>query len=174
MWGSSPHFFLGLPMIADPLLDPVRRLLAELGYELVDFRRGGTPAQPVLRVRLDLPDSQPGRYVSADDCARASRALERWLEGPGGLGECYRLEVSSPGIERPVVFPEHWRRFAGREVRLRTSALPGRPVARIAAVPDEAHVTLALEDGREVTVPLNDIREATLVVDWTTIGKRQA
>lgn len=160
-------------MIADPLLDPIRRLLTELGYELVDLRRGGTPARPVLRVRLDLPDSQPGRSVSADDCARASRALERWLEGPGGLGERYVLEVSSPGIERPVVFPGHWRRFTGREVRLRAGALPGRPVARIAAVPDDDHVTLALGDGREVTLALADIREATLVVDWQTLGKRQ-
>jgi ribosome maturation factor RimP len=160
-------------MIADPLLDPIRRLLSELGYELVDLRRGGTPARPVLRVRLDLPHSEPGRQVSADDCVRASRALERWLEGPGGLGQRYVLEVSSPGIERPVVFPEHWRRYAGREVRLRSTALPGRPVARIVAVPDEEHVALALGDGRQVTVPLADIREATLVVDWATIGKRQ-
>lgn len=160
-------------MIADPLLAPFRQLLSGLGYELVDLRRGGTPARPVLRVRLDLPHSEPGRYVSADDCVRASRALERWLEGPGGLGERYVLEVSSPGIERPVVFPEHWRRFAGREVRLRGAGLPGRPVARIVEVPDEDHVRLALGDGRDVTVPLADIREATLVVDWATIGKRQ-
>ena len=72
-------------MIADPLLDPIRRLLTELGYELVDLRRGGTPARPVLRVRLDLPDSEPGRRVSADDCVRASRALERWLAVRGQL-----------------------------------------------------------------------------------------
>lgn len=160
-------------MIADPLLDPIRRLLSGLGYELVDLRRGGTPARPVLRVRLDLPHSEPGRRVAADDCVRASRALEHWLEGPGGLGERYVLEVSSPGIERPVVFPEHWRRFAGRDVRLRAASLPGRPVARIVALPDDERVTLALADGREVTLPLAEIREATLVVDWKTIGKRQ-
>ncbi|HJS47702.1 MAG TPA: hypothetical protein VJ773_06940 [Gemmatimonadales bacterium] len=160
-------------MIADPLLVPIRRLLLELGFELVDLRRGGTPARPVLRARVDLSPSEPGRHVSADDCVRASRALEHWLEGPGGLGERYVLEVSSPGIERPVVFPEHWRRYAGREVRLRTAALPGRPVARIVGLPDDGRVTLALGDGREVTLPLAEIREATLVVDWTTIGKRQ-
>ena len=117
--------------------------------------------------------SEPGRRVSADDCVRASRALEHWLEGPGGLGQHYVLEVSSPGIERPVVFPEHWRRYAGREVRLRTAALAGRPVARIVELPDDGRVTLALGDGRQVTLPLAEIREATLVVDWTTIGKRQ-
>ncbi len=83
------------------------------------------------------------------------------------------LEVSSPGIERPVVFPEHWRRYAGRDVRLRAGALPGRPVARIVALPDDGRVTLALADGREVTIPLAEIREATLVVDWKTLGKRQ-
>ena len=65
MWGSSPTFFLGLPMIADPLLVPIRRLLLELGFELVDLRRGGTPARPVLRARVDLSPSEPGRHVSS-------------------------------------------------------------------------------------------------------------
>jgi ribosome maturation factor RimP len=160
-------------MTADPLLEPLQELLAGLGYELVDLRRGGTRQRPVLRVRIDLAAPTGEQGVSADDCARASRAIERWLEGPAGIGDRYVLEVSSPGIERPVVFAPHWRRFVGRPVRLRSPLLPGRPVATVVGVPDDTSVALRLDDGREVTIPLAEIREATLVVDWTALGKRR-
>jgi ribosome maturation factor RimP len=160
-------------MTADPLLEPLRELLTGLGYELVDLRRGGTRQRPVLRVRLDLATDSGEQGVSADDCARASRAIERWLEGPGGIGDRYVLEVSSPGIERPVVFAPHWRRYVGRSVRFRSQRVPGRPVATVVGVPDDASVALRLDDGREMTIPLAEIRDATLVVDWTTLGKRR-
>ena len=160
-------------MTTDPLLEPLQELLAGLGYELVELRRGGTAHRPVLRVRLDLATGSGEGGVSADDCARASRAIESWLEGPGGVGNRYVLEVSSPGIERPVVFAAHWRRYVGRSVRFRSTLLPGRPVATVVGVPDDASVALRLDDGRDVTIPLAEIRDATLVVDWTTLGKRR-
>lgn len=155
-----------------PLLQ-VRHLLDELGFELVDLQRRGSARHPVLQVRIDRPESAPGAGVTTEDCVRVTRALlERWPSFAPGVPvpEC---EVSSPGIERPVRFPEHWRRYVGRRVRLRTKALPGRPVATIAAVPDDAHVTLALDGGAEQTVRLDEIHEATLVFDWGAYGKRQ-
>ena len=154
----------------EALEQALQQELVALGYELVELRRAGSRHRPVLRLRIDRVGGAEGG-VGTDDCARVSRALERWLEGPGGIGPRYELEVSSPGIERPVRFPDHWRRYTGRAVRVRSAALPGRPVARIVAVPDDAHVVLDPGTG-PVTVPLAAIREATLAVDWTTIGKR--
>jgi hypothetical protein len=61
----------------------------------------------------------------------------------------------------------------GREVRVKAKGVPGRFTARIVGLPDQAHVTLALATGEE-TFALDRIREATLVVDWSRYGKREA
>ena len=161
-------------MYVDALLAPIRDHIAGLGFELVDLRRVGTLQRPILQVRVDRPDSRPGQGVTADDCAGISRSLERFLESSAMVGPRYVLEVSSPGIERPLRWPEHWRRFAGRRARVRAQALGGRRVMQIVALPDDAHVTLRGEDGGEVTVPLADIRDATLVADLPEVGRARS
>jgi ribosome maturation factor RimP len=158
------------------LIDEVRERVAALGLDVVDLRKGGTPRRARLQVRIDRPDAGPGQGITVDDCALVSRALEQWLDGSGLLGSNYVLEVSSPGIERPVRWRRDWERFAGREVSLR---LMGRGRCRatiVGVVPDQEAVTLRLAGGREdITVPIADIRDATLVVDWHAIetGRRE-
>ena len=171
--GVPPHFFSTLPMSADALQDPIRDHVATLGFELVDLKRTGTLQRPILQVRVDRPDSRPGQGVTADDCAVISRSLESFLETRAMVGPRYVLEVSSPGLERPLRWPEHWRRFVGRRARVRAVSLPGKSRVEILAVPDDEHVVLRLEDGSEVTIALDTIREAALVVDWEILGKRR-
>jgi ribosome maturation factor RimP len=160
-------------MSVDALLQPIRDHLDTLGFELVDLRRTGTLQRPILQVRVDRPDSRPGQGVTADDCAGISRSLERFLESRALVGPRYVLEVSSPGLERPLRWPEHWRRFVGRRARVRSPALGGRRVVEIVAVPDDEHVTIRLEQGGETTLRLDEISEATLLVDWAAVGKRR-
>jgi ribosome maturation factor RimP len=160
-------------MSADALFVPVRDHIAKLGFELVDLRRTGTLQRPILQVRVDRPDSQPGQGVTADDCAVISRSLESFLEARAMVGPRYVLEVSSPGLERPLTRPEHWRRFVGRQVRLRATPLSGKTRAEIVAVPDDDHVVLRRDDRSEITLAFDEIREAVLVVDWAVIGKRR-
>jgi ribosome maturation factor RimP len=153
-------------MSVDALLAPIRDHIAGLGFELVDLRHVGTLERPILQVRVDRPDSRPGQGITADDCARISRSLEGFLESSAMVGPRYVLEVSSPGIERPLRWPEHWRRFVGRRARVRSRAIGGRREVEIVAVPDDGHVTLRPEGGGDVTVALDDIHEATLVADF--------
>jgi ribosome maturation factor RimP len=160
-------------MSADALLAPIRDHIAGLGFELVDLRRTGTLQRPILQVRVDRPDSRPGQGVTADDCAAISRSLERFLESRAMVGPRYVLEVSSPGFDRPLRLPEHWRRFVGRQARVRAESLPGRSRVEILSVPDDEHVVLRREDGSEVTLAFDAIREATLVVDAEVFGKRR-
>ncbi len=158
----------------DALLDQIRSQVAALGFELADLRRVGTQQRPILQVRIDRPDSRPGQGVTAEDCGTVSRSLERHLESAGLVGPRYVLEVSSPGLERPLRWPEHWRRFIGRAVRVRSAALSGHPTVEIVALPDDGHVEVRLADGASMVLALAGIREATLVVDWTTEGRAAA
>jgi ribosome maturation factor RimP len=159
-------------MPADELLAPIRDHVTRLGFELVDLRQAGTLQRPILQVRVDRPDSRPGQGVTADDCATISRSLERFLESSAMVGPRYVLEVSSPGFERPLRWPEHWRRFVGRHARVRAQSLPGRRRVEILAVPDDEHVVLRQEDGSEVTLAFTAIREAKLVAESEVLGKR--
>ncbi len=152
-------------MPSPDLLEPIRACVEDLGFEVVDFRQSGPPQRPQLQLRIDRPGSRPGYGVTAEDCVRASRAVERALEARGLVGSRYVLQVSSPGIERPVRFPEHWRRYRGRRVRLVKSPVAGKPQAEILAVPDDEHVRLRLPGGEERELALAEIREATLVPD---------
>jgi ribosome maturation factor RimP len=150
-------------MTDSALTAEVRRQVEALGYELVEFRTAGPPQHLAIQVRIDRPGSRPGFGVTAEDCTRVSRALERYLEGTGVVGPRYQLQVSSPGIERPVRFPEHWRRYAGRTVKLTARGVPGHPRAAIVDLPDEAHVRLRLPAGEELVVALDDVKEALLL-----------
>jgi len=171
--GEFPHiFFPSPPMSADALLVPIRDHIAELGFELVDLRRTGTLQRPILQVRVDRPDSRPGQGITADDCAGISRSLERFLESRAMVGPRYVLEVSSPGLDRPLRWPEHWRRFIGRQARVRAEGLSGRQRVEIVAVPDDERVIVRGEDGSEISLPLEEIREATLIPEVEAFGRR--
>ena len=157
----------------DALVAPIREHLAGLGFELADLRRVGTPGRPILKVRIDRPDSRPGHGVTTEDCRLASRSLEQYLEQAGIVGTRYVLEVSSPGVERPLVWADAWRRFVGQRASLKSRELEGRVTAEIVAVPDDEHVTVRLPDGSERTLALAGIKDATLAVDWGAIGKKR-
>ena len=155
-------------MLTDSLVESFRVRLEALGFDLADLRIGGTPNRPLVQVRIDWPPGSPGAGgsgVTVADCATASRALEAWLDEAGLLGTRYILEVSSPGLERPLRWPRHWARFVGRDVTAKLEGL-GRVRARIVAVPDESTVVLQPQGGAPRPVPFAAIRDARLAVDW--------
>jgi ribosome maturation factor RimP len=161
----GPRFFLG--MLSDSLVDAFRARVEDLGFDLADLRIGGTAQRPLVQVRIDV---LPGvgdwtRGVTVADCATVSRALESWLDAGGPLGARYVLEVSSPGLERPLRWPRHWARFVGRDVTARLPGL-GRVRARIVELVDDATVVLEPAGGAARPVALADIRDARLAVDW--------
>jgi ribosome maturation factor RimP len=144
-------------MLSDTVVEAFRTRLETLGFDLADLRIGGTPNRPLVQVRIDCPP----RAVTVDDCATASRALEAWLDGGGPLGNRYVLEVSSPGIERPVRWHRHWVRFVGHHVNVRVAGL-GRVNARIVAVPTTETVVLEPEGKPALEYRLAELKEARL------------
>ena len=170
MWGMIPTFFCSrrLPRlhVSDALERVVIAELEALGYELFDLRRGGSRGRPVLDVRIDRRDLQP---VTLDDCTRASRAIEARLDSGELIGERYVLQVSSPGIERPLRSAADWRRFAGQRANVLSDALGGREEVEIVAVEGEAGselVVVRTPRGTEQRIPLADVREARLAFHW--------
>ncbi len=145
--------------------------LGPLGLELFQLRSGGTKSRPVLDVRIERRD---GEKITVDDCAKASRAIEACLDAGNSVSERYTLEVSSPGVERPLRNVADWRRFVGRDAVITTdSGLPGGALdsrdVRIAGVEGEAgDEIVVVEDaaGQAHRVPLVAIKKGRLAFNW--------
>jgi ribosome maturation factor RimP len=144
----------------------VRKEVEGLGYDLVELRKGGTARRPLLDVRVDRRD---GAGITIDECAQISRGLEPRLDASGLVGENYVLEVSSPGLERPLRNAGDWRRFAGRTATVLAQSLGGRLEVEVVGVDDssgEPVVVMREARGTEHRVPLSEVREARLVFRW--------
>ena len=137
-------------------------ILGDLGSELVDaeFRREAHGW--VLRLYMDRPGG-----VTLEDCQRVSEELGDHLDVEDFIGYPYHLEVSSPGLDRPLTRDQDFVRFAGQAARLSTSeALQGRRNfrGRLAGLQDGA-VLLDLPDGQRVLIPRELILRARLEPD---------
>ena len=103
----------------EEILEKVRQiagpLAAQDGLELVDVELGGAGGHQVLRVFIDKAGG-----VSLDDCTSVSRSVSAALDVEDPLDGTYDLEVSSPGLDRPLRTPEHFEKFKGQKVRVRT------------------------------------------------------
>jgi ribosome maturation factor RimP len=149
----------------------IGQVIEPLGFELVALERGGGRRRPLLRLRVDRIGGVPGRSsLTADDCAIVSRAVEARFDETGEAGDSYILEVSSPGVERPLVRPGDFERCLGMEVRVRGFAplagdrkqLEGSLVRVEEDGEGERSIVIGLEEG-EVSVPLREVARAQLV-----------
>ena len=146
--------------------------ITALGFELVSLEWAGSHSRPIVRIRVDKPDSSQGVSVTVNDCVYVSRTLEAWLDQYEEAFDSYVLEVSSPGIERPLVRPCDWERFAGQRVVVKGHKALTKQSARLEAellgldYEPEPTAYLRLEDGTEMGVPLSDIKGAHLMFNW--------
>lgn len=143
------------------LVEPV---LADMGFRLVRVRMSG----PTLQIMAERPDGT----FSIDDCEKVSRAISPMLDVEEVIASRYHLEVSSPGIDRPLVRPMDFEAWAGHEVKIEMAqAVAGRKRFRGSLEGfHEGEVRLFIENpegGKEpllVGVPFADIGEARLVL----------
>jgi ribosome maturation factor RimP len=103
----------------EEILNRVRQIAAPLaaqeGLELIDVELGGPGGRQILRLLIDKSGG-----VSLDDCTSISRAVSAALDVEDPIEGTYDLEVSSPGLDRPLRTPEHFQKFAGSRVRVKT------------------------------------------------------
>ena len=99
------------------LQDMLEPVIDNLGYETVRILTIGQ-VNPTLQVMIDVKDGS--RDVTVDDCAKVSRALSAVLDEKDPIKDKYSLEVSSPGLDRPLTKPEHFSRFVGYTAKVET------------------------------------------------------
>jgi ribosome maturation factor RimP len=149
--------------LAQPLAD-------EAGYELVDVEFGVEGRHRAIRVLLDKPGG-----ITLGDCAQFSRRLADCLDMNQIVPWSYHLEVSSPGIQRPIRTLEAATRFAGRRVSVATvTAHDGRRHYEGDLLgPDDGRIGLRIDEGQELWFEWTDIKSARLVVDpWAEARRR--
>lgn len=152
---------------AGRIRDIVEPVVAEAGYDLEDLTVSRAGRRSVVRIMVDSD-----RGVNLDDVAVLSRAMSRALdeaEESGGeltAGE-YTLEVSSPGVDRPLTLPRHWRRNVGRLVKVKVGP---RPVTGRVVAADEHTVELDL-DGQSVTATYADLGPGRVQLDFSRVAE---
>lgn len=163
------------------LISIVEPVLESAGYELVDLRflldQGGW----VLRVCVDLPIADdtdvtevPADRVDLSDCENLSRELSAVLDVDDPIPQAYSLEVSSPGIDRPLRTAKHFARFVGSDAKIQmavglvTASGERRNFRGILRGVDGDKVAIEV-DGQLFQLPLDDIEQAKLVPDWDAV-----
>ena len=154
-------------MTAATEIDRVRTLVepiaSDLQLDLYDIeRRGGT-----IRITLD---SSAATGITLDEISLATRLISREMDHEDPVPGRYTLEVTSPGIERPLRTAEHFRREVGKDVsvRLRDVVSDERRVEGTLTEADEVTVTVRAASGEERTIAYDSIDKARTVIDWTS------
>lgn len=129
------------------LKDIVSRELENLGYELVTIEMPARGRRRIVRLFIDHPE----KGVTIDDCVRVSKAIGFVLDGEGIVPGSYNLEVSSPGINRSLTKPAHFKRFAGHTVRIEHTAGRGGKETLIGSIVDADDEAVTLETGGGMT-----------------------
>ena len=150
------------------VLEVLHPILEENSCELVDIGYASEGGGRVLRIYLDKEGG-----VGIDDCAKVSRELGVVLDAYDVIPHSYTLEVSSPGLRRPLVGAGDYERFKGRKVKIRTrEPVENRRVFSGTLVGMEKSMVVVSVDGRSYSLPFDSVSRANLEIDFAEgVGK---
>lgn len=150
--------------------------VASLDLELLGVEYLPAPGGALLRLYIDVPAdavdaSGEPRSVGIDDCEAVSREVSAQLDVADPISGHYTLEVSSPGVDRPLFTAAQFERFVGEQAKA-TLKLPqdGRRRLQGAIVRVEGDTVVFDVDGSEFAVAVGNIEKAKLVPDWIALG----
>jgi len=145
-------------MLRDTLETRLAPLVEGLGYELWELEYSAGRGNGFLRLYIDAAAG-----IALDDCERVSRAVSEVLDAEDPIPGQYTLEVSSPGLERPLRTAEHFARFVGETVSVETvQAIEGRRRFKGALTAAGTGTVEVEVDGKRWTLPISGIRKAHL------------
>lgn len=149
--------FLSITQKVRPFIEPI---IEEENLKLYDVLWLNEEGKNILRVMIESPHGQ----VTVDDCTRVSHAIEDLIEVKGIIGARYNLEVSTPGLDRPLRTKEHFMTAVGNVISLKTKdAIDGRRnyKGELKEVTDFL-ITMVI-DGQEFKIPLDQVSQAHIV-----------
>ena len=144
------------------LYDLLAPTIENMGFDVVRVLLTGAQ-KPTLQIMIERKDR---KNLVVDDCAAVSRALSVILDEKDPIEGEYSLEVSSPGIDRPLTKPEHFSRFSGYEAKIETSeAIEGRKrfKGKIIALKEDNTISFSMDD-KEYSIPYDSVAKAKLVL----------
>lgn len=161
------------PVLREDILKVLEPVLAAHKCELIDLEWRREPIGWVMRLYIEHLGHDPRLTIGGvgiDECARISRDVSMALDVADIIDHHYNLEVSSPGLERPLTKPQHFRRFAGLRAKVRMEQpVNARRVFRGELLGtderDDAAVRLRDDEVGEVTIPFDSIQRASLVYE---------
>ena len=156
--------------IAERIDEIATKAASQSGVEFVNSEIAGSKRNMTVRIYIDRPEG-----VTLDDCSTVSRAIEEVVDAEDFIPSAYVLEVSSPGIERPLFTIQDFEKFAGKKAKVKTSEpINGQAnfIGRIESVDGEE---IVLEDRTNGTVrlPFERIVKANLKVDLAEEFKKK-
>jgi len=154
------------PDIPEELKALIEPLVEDAGFELVDILLGQGRQPRLVRITIDTP-SGDGR-VPVESCAVVSREIETHLDAEDAIAPPYRLEVSSPGLDRTLAREKDFAAACGSEVRIETrQPLDGRRRFRGRLVGFDDGIALVDVDGTEVGIPFERVAKANTIYEFT-------
>jgi ribosome maturation factor RimP len=140
-------------------------LIEDLGYEFVGLEYNSSPKHGVVRIYIDRAGG-----VDLDDCTRVSHEVAALLDVEDPISGHYKLEISSPGLDRPLFTPEHFTRYAGERARVSLFApVQGRRNFKGRILRADPETLILEQDGAEVTLSFNNIARARLMPDYDAL-----
>jgi ribosome maturation factor RimP len=147
----------------DLLKVPVEECVEQKGAHLIELGLRGEKGSLVVEVFID---NEIG--VTSDVCSEVSRSVNETIEKSGLVKGAYRLEVSSPGIDRPLVHPWQFKKHLQRpvEVLVRGSDAPASKIGLLVSCEDDAIAVREKKGQPEVRIPLHDVIEIRVKAPW--------
>lgn len=151
------------------LIKVLEQVAEENGYELVDLDIAGTARARIVRVYVDKVDG-----INIDDLAAANAWVDAAIEANEPFSTAYTLEVSSPGIDRPLRTLEHFARFEGEEAKLQTEPIEGRAHWTGTLAGLEGDAILFESSGKMYHIPHDKLKKAQLkgTIDFKKVASK--
>ena len=159
------------PQVSEKAWEIAEPILKNEGLELLDVEYVSEGGRWILRMYIDKPGSEEkGKGVDLEDCQKATHAVETALDVAELVPHEYALEVSSPGIERPLTRPEHFQRYVGQKVHIKTYAPLFDPPrksfsGKLVSFAQDV-VEVEVEGAGSFKISRKDIAKAHLAAEW--------
>jgi ribosome maturation factor RimP len=148
--------------ILNAIMEILSQVLAAQGYECIEVE--WDQGEKILRVFIDGPDG-----VNIDDCVKVSRLLQDHSSLDEILSGQFQLEVSSPGVERPIRLSHHFKKHIGSKIKVKlVEKILSRKQAsgEIISVSEDGVVTIDIGQGEHISFPLENLGQAHLIHEW--------